>query len=90
MRLHFLIRTATPVTGLNRVTLTPDADGNVTFPEYTVDKNSKPGRYTFQMEVTDDKGNRSGITSTYFTVFDDDVEPIAVGKTQPKITQQLP
>ncbi len=36
------------------------------------------------MEVTDDKGNRSGITSTYFTVFDDDVEPIAVGKTQPK------
>ncbi len=32
-----------PVTGLNRVTLTPDADGNVTFPEYTVDKNSKAG-----------------------------------------------
>ncbi len=73
-----------PVTGLNRVTITPDAEGNVTFPEYTVDKNSKPGRYTFQMEVTDDKGNRSGITSTYFTVFDDDVEPIAVGKNTTK------
>ena len=61
-------------------TITPDGDGNVTFPEYTVDANSKPGRYTFQMRITDNANHDSGWVSTYFTVFDDEDEPIATGE----------
>ena len=68
------------VKGQKTVTITPNADGSVTFPEYTVDGSTKPGRYTFSMLVTDDKGNESGWVSTYFTVFDDSEEPIASGE----------
>ncbi|MDE6111167.1 MAG: InlB B-repeat-containing protein, partial [Eubacterium sp.] len=70
--------------GRKVITLTPNADGSVNFPEYTVDSRTKPGRYTFSMLVTDDKGNESGWASTYFTVFDDSEQPIAIGENTSK------
>lgn len=70
--------------GLTTITRVSNADGSVDFPTYTVDKDSKPGRYTFSMLVTDDKGNESGWVSTYFTVFDDSEMPIAIGENTSK------
>ena len=66
--------------GRKVIELTPDADGNVNFPDYTVDSRTKPGRYTFSMNVTDNNGKESGWVSTYFTVFDDSAKPIAKGE----------
>ncbi|MDE5995314.1 MAG: InlB B-repeat-containing protein, partial [Eubacterium sp.] len=70
--------------GRKTIELTPNADGSVNFPEYTVNANTKPGRYTFSLLVTDNKGNESGWASTYFTVFDDSEQPIAIGENTSK------
>ena len=48
-------------------------------PDFVFDQNSKQGRYTFTLVVTDDKGNESKDFSTYITAFLDNEYPFIEG-----------
>lgn len=58
-------------------------------PVFSVTRNSKPGKYTFELTVTDDKGQTSARCTTYFVVYNDETGPaidISAGENAAVIT----
>ncbi|WP_296010983.1 InlB B-repeat-containing protein [uncultured Adlercreutzia sp.] len=73
------------VEGFKRISVTDPAD----LPDFVFDKNSKPGRYTFTLEVEDSEGNLSRDFSTYITAFLDDEIPFIEGKNTGRNTATI-
>lgn len=46
-------------------------------PFYGITNQSEPGKYTYELTVTDDAGKSSAVRTTYFMVFNDDKGPAA-------------
>lgn len=65
-----------PIPNYNKVTV----DDPAKLPDFLFDKDSKRGRYTFTLEVVDDKGNKSRDFSTYITAFEDVEHPYIEGE----------